>query len=76
MIHTDSLGALETVMNGFGIMQQFDYAVDEAIKNGKIVELLPEFRPAPREIHLVYPSSRYVPAKVRLFMEYLYKVLV
>lgn len=76
MIHTDSLGALETVRHGFGIMQLFDYAVDDLIKSGKVIELLPALRPAPKNIHLVYPGSRYVPAKVRLFMDYLFKVLV
>lgn len=75
MIHSDSLGAFETVMNGFGIMQFFDYAVDEAIESGRVIELFPELRPEPKNIHLVYPSSRYVPAKVRLFMDYLLTVL-
>lgn len=75
MIHTDSLGALETVIHGFGIMQFFDYGVDKEIAEGRLIELLPELRPAAKNIHLVYPSSRYVPAKVRLFMDYLYEIL-
>ncbi len=75
MIHSDSLGAFETVKNGFGIMQFFDYAVDANIQSGHVIELFPEHRPAKKDIHLVYPSSRYVPAKVRLFMDYLFSVL-
>ena len=75
LIHSDSLGAFESVLHGFGIMQFFDYAVDSAIAEGRVVELFPEERPDAKEIHLIYPSSRYVPAKVRLFMDYLFKKL-
>lgn len=75
MIHSDSVGAYETVLNGFGIMQFFDYAVSEDIAAGRVVEVLPDQRPRGKTVHLVYPTSRYVPAKVRLFMDYLVKVL-
>ena len=75
MIHSDSVGAYETVLNGFGIMQFFDYAVEEDIAAGRVVEILPERRPRGKIVHLVYPTSRYVPAKVRLFMDYLTDVL-
>lgn len=75
MIHSDSVGAYETVLHGFGIMQFFDYAVDKDIVAGKVVEVLPHLRPRGKTVHLVYPTSRYVPAKVRLFMDHLTKVL-
>lgn len=75
MIHSDSIGAYETVLNGFGIMQFFDYAVDQDIAQGRVVEVLPHLRPPGKSIHLVYPTSRYVPEKVRLFMDYLTTVL-
>ncbi len=75
MIHSDSVGAYETVLHGFGIMQFFDYAVEEDIAAGKVVELLPDLRPKGKMVHLVYPTSRYVPAKVRLFMDHLVRVL-
>ena len=75
MIHSDSLGAFETVKNGFGIMQFFDYAVDADIQSGHVIELFPEYRPAKKDIHLVYPSSRYVPAKLYLFMDFIFTAL-
>lgn len=75
MIHSDSIGAYETVLQGVGIMQFFDYAVNQDIAAGRVVELLPELRPPAKTVHLVYPTSRYVPAKVRLFMDYLITVL-
>lgn len=76
MIHSDSLGAYETVINGFGMMQFFDYAVDEDLASGRVVEVLPELRPKGTSVHLVYPTSHYMPAKVRVFMDYLLEVLV
>lgn len=71
MVHSNSLGAFETVLNGFGIMQFFDYAVDSEIESGRIIELFPEHRPKPKSVHLVYPESRYLPATVRSLMQYL-----
>lgn len=71
MVHSNSLGAFETVLNGFGIMQFFDYAVDREIASGRIVELFPEHRPQPKAVHLVYPESRYLPATVRSLIQYL-----
>lgn len=75
MIHSDSIGAYETVVNGFGIMQFFDYAVNEDLLSGRVIEILPELRPKGKPVHLVYPTSHYMPAKVRVFMDYLLKVL-
>ncbi len=71
MIHSNSLGALETVLNGFGIMQFFDYAVEPEIDQQRLIELFPQYRPEKKPVYLVYPSGRYISAKVRLFMDYL-----
>ncbi|MGL4674860.1 MAG: LysR substrate-binding domain-containing protein [Wohlfahrtiimonas sp.] len=47
--------------------------MDHAIASGDLVELFPEYRLEPLEVHIVYPSTKYVPAKVRAFIDYLFE---
>lgn len=73
VLYDDPLGAFKTVTNGFGIVQLLDFTVDQAIADGELVELFPESRPKPLNIHVVYPSGKYLPAKVRAFIDYLFE---
>ena len=75
LICSDALGTFKAVKNGFGISQFLDFTVDAALKSGDLVEILEAFRPPLIMLHIVYPSTRYVPAKSRIFMEYLFKKL-
>ena len=45
-------------------------AVREALAEGALQPLLPEWRIAPVAFHAVYPASSYVPAKVRAFVDF------
>lgn len=72
LIHSHSLGAVESVIEGAGILQMLDYAVATPLKEGRLVELFPHLRPPKLSIHAVYPSSHYIPAKTRLFLDYLF----
>lgn len=74
MTYDDPLGAIQTVKHGFGIIQLLDFTVDKYIKDGRLIELFPDDRPTPMDINIVYPGgSRYVPAKVRAFIDYLFE---
>lgn len=74
VLYDSPMGAIETVKNGFGILQLLDFSIDEDIKNGTLIELFADQRPEPLNIHIVYPGgSRYIPAKVRAFIDYLLK---
>ncbi|GAA5094449.1 LysR family transcriptional regulator [Wohlfahrtiimonas larvae] len=73
MLYNDPFGAVMSVINGYGIIQLLDFTVDHAIANGELVELFPEYRLEPLDIHIVYPSTKYVPAKVRAFIDYLFE---
>lgn len=54
-----------------GIVLQPDFLVGEAILAGQLIELMPEWRGGELGIHAVYPSRRYLSAKVRLLVDYL-----
>ena len=45
------------------------YQAAEALAAGKLKPVLRAFEPPPLPIHLVYPTSRLLSAKVRAFIE-------
>lgn len=54
-----------------GIILQPDFLIGEDIESGRLIELMPEWRAGELGIFAVYPSRRYLSAKVRLLVEYL-----
>jgi DNA-binding transcriptional LysR family regulator len=62
----------QAVLNGLGIARLGRWHVAEALASGKLVPLLEEFNPGDFEmIHAVYLGGGTVPARVRLFIEYI-----
>ena len=41
------------------------------LAQGTLVQILPDYHYAPLEVHAVYPSAQFVPAKVRVFIDHL-----
>jgi DNA-binding transcriptional LysR family regulator len=54
---------------GFGLSP--DFIVRKDIENGALVEVLPGSTPSEAGIYAVYPHRRYLPAKVRAFVDFL-----
>ncbi|WP_018122550.1 LysR family transcriptional regulator [Wohlfahrtiimonas chitiniclastica] len=69
--YSDPLGALTSVIEGFGIIQLLDFSVKEGLNNGTLVELFSDHRPPPLSVNIVYLSG-YLPAKVRVFIDHLF----
>lgn len=54
---------------GFGLCPEFAVAAD--IREGRLVEVLPEWVPQPpRLVHLVYPHRHHLTARVRAFIDF------
>ena len=53
---------------GGGLAMVLGYQVAEALRAGRLRVVLAEFEPEPLPIHLVYPSTRLLSAKVRAFV--------
>lgn len=66
---TESL--LDATLHGWGLCQMPDLLAQPALDRGELIELLPQHRPAPLPIHLVYPSGRLLPARVRAAIDVL-----
>ncbi|MDU1108632.1 MAG: LysR substrate-binding domain-containing protein, partial [Enterobacter sp.] len=49
--------------------------VQDDIREGRLVHLLPDWQPAALPVHLVYPWSRYYPARLRRFLELMRQVM-
>ena len=73
---TDSLyGARKTALMGLGLAAVSSWTVEEDIREGRLVHLLPDWQPAPLPVHLVYPWSRYYPARLRRFLEMMREIM-
>lgn len=62
----------EAVIAGTGIAMRSTWDIGAELARGELVHVLPQWR-ASRHIglHAVYPSRRFLPVKVRLFIDYL-----
>jgi DNA-binding transcriptional LysR family regulator len=61
--------AIALACDGVGIARVLYYQVRDAIREGRLVEVLSPFAPHPVPIHAVYPSARLLSGKVRAFVE-------
>ncbi|MEX2745054.1 LysR family transcriptional regulator [Rhizobium mongolense] len=62
----------ETVIAGLGIALRSTWDIGDELKSGNLVQVLPAYEGS-RNLALsaVYPSRQFLPAKVRLFIDYL-----
>ncbi|MCU6671076.1 LysR family transcriptional regulator [Enterobacteriaceae bacterium H4N4] len=75
-LSTDSLYvARKSALTGLGVAVISSWTVEEDIREGRLVHLLPDWQPAALPVHLVYPWSRYYPARLRRFLEMMRDVM-
>lgn len=55
---------------GIGITIALPYQLKAAPERGALTTLLDEFRPAPLPVNLVYAANRFLPIKVRAFLDF------
>lgn len=65
------MGTRAAVLKGLGISILPIYALNEALADGSIVEILPGYRLQGRLVYVLYRFTRYVPNKVRVFIDFL-----
>ncbi|MCQ4967269.1 MULTISPECIES: LysR family transcriptional regulator [Atlantibacter] len=58
-------------VTGLGIIQVPRAAIKEALRSGALIEILPQYRPEPMPVSLLYPHRRNLSRRVHLFMEWL-----
>jgi DNA-binding transcriptional LysR family regulator len=55
---------------GIGITIAFAYQLQATPEDGALTTLLDDFEPAPRPVNLVYAANRFLPIKVRAFLDF------
>jgi len=60
---------------GFGLYQAPKLRYAEDLKAGRLVEVLPDNPPTPTPISVLYPRSRQLSPRVRLFIDWLVEIL-
>jgi DNA-binding transcriptional LysR family regulator len=67
---TDSFYALRSAtVRGIGIGLMSTWMLADEIAAGRLVQLAPQWRAAALPVHLIYPPSRFHPARLRRFIE-------
>jgi DNA-binding transcriptional LysR family regulator len=62
--------ACDAACAGIGITSAFAYHFQAALKRGDLTTLLDEFQPDPLPVNLVYAANRFLPIKVRAFLDF------
>ena len=62
--------ACDAARAGIGITAAFSYHIREDLKAGRLRTVLDEFQPAPFPVSLVYTADRFLPIKLRAFLDF------
>jgi DNA-binding transcriptional LysR family regulator len=62
---------LALVLRGGGVAIAPDYLVEDDLKAGRLIRLLPEYATPETAVHAVYPHARHLSAKTRTFIGFL-----
>jgi DNA-binding transcriptional LysR family regulator len=62
--------ALSAAEAGLGVVQATSYQAEQAVREGRLVVLLPQFECPVTPVSLVYASNRLVPLKLRAFIDF------
>jgi DNA-binding transcriptional LysR family regulator len=69
LITNSADAAIRYAEQGGGLTRVLAYQAADAIKGGRLRIVLAKFEPPPLPIHIVYPTSRLLSAKVRSFID-------
>ena len=70
LIVSNQESACDAARAGIGITVAFSYLVADAVKSGELVPLLQDFMPLPRPVSFVYSPNRFMPVKLRAFLDF------
>jgi LysR family transcriptional regulator for bpeEF and oprC len=71
----DSRTYVTAVLNGLGIAQIPCFMIGDALAKGELVPLLSDWTREPLPLYVVYPPNRHLSNKVRVFVDWLVKLL-
>lgn len=66
-----SVALIDTAQRGGGIIYALDLLVRDALKEGRLVPVLTDWKTLQRPLFILYPQRRYLPGKVKTFIQFL-----
>lgn len=66
----DSYAMRECAIRDMGIVNLHDYMVMDAIKDGKLIEILQKYQEQQKNVYLYYRHNRYLQPKIRKFIDF------
>lgn len=67
----DILGPITLARAGAGLVQTYRFLIEDDLREGRLVEVLPQFAGASRPFSLLYPANRHMPLRVRVLIDFL-----
>jgi DNA-binding transcriptional LysR family regulator len=67
----DVLGGVTLAKHGAGVFQTYKFIVEKELADGSLIEVLQPYAGRSRPYTLLYPHGRYVPQRVRAFVDFL-----
>ena len=67
----DALTYVALCVAGNGVAQLIDLTIEPLLKNGKLINLFPEWTDELFPLYVYYPSRHFVPDKLRVFLDFL-----
>jgi len=61
----------DAAIQGMGIIRQPEFLLRQALEDGRLQAILPDYQWLCLDVSAVYPVRRHVPGKVRVFVDYL-----
>jgi DNA-binding transcriptional LysR family regulator len=62
--------AVNWALDGHGILMRAEWDIDRYLRNGRLVQVLPQYFTPDADIHAVYPQRHQLAARVRAFVEF------
>jgi DNA-binding transcriptional LysR family regulator len=70
LVVNTTAAAIDAALCGLGLTCILSYQAEPHAAAGRLQIVLSEWEPPPAPIHIVHPEGRYLPAKVRLFLDH------
>jgi LysR family transcriptional activator of dmlA len=62
--------AVNWALEGHGILMRAEWDIERYLKNGRLVQVLPQYYTPDADIHAVYPQRHQLAARVRAFVDF------
>jgi DNA-binding transcriptional LysR family regulator len=70
LVVSNEEAACDAARAGIGLTRAFSYHVASSIEARTLTTVLDEYRPAPLPVGFVYPAGRFLPIKLRAFLDF------